>query len=240
MALTANGTRLLKLGNAQRDPYVWGSEDCSELFWDIFGKEGFGVSEVVKMGRTTANDYCHMGVSIPHTDMHVGAFWGLLNPDGKTYHHIGIILGPDANGVWWTLEARGAAYGLPKRYRMDDPVNGAIARGAKFFKFPHTDLGPFVAAMPYTWVSFRTAHTGNAGLLLERAEAMGEKVLPQPIVVPMAANRKDGTVAALVHASPHAAEALKALAPKWGIVVKLTPTDKPNTDANMAAVLATE
>lgn len=144
--LTSNGKLLQRRLDAQvGDPYEFGPEDCSELFFDVMGPEGFGVVS----SRVTADDYYHMGVRIAKPEL-VGDYFIELTSGTDHAHHIGMFYGPDAAGVLWTVEARGKDYGTPK-YRLDDPHNGAPARGGIWMRLPKANLGPIEGSDPMAW-----------------------------------------------------------------------------------------
>lgn len=142
MALTPNGAKLQKLLTAQvGKPYAWAKEDCSELFYDVMGPEGFGLVR----SRVTADSYYRMGVRISKPS-EVGDYFVELDANGHA-HHIGMFFGPDAHGALWTVEARGKDYGTPK-YRLNDAHNGVTARHGIWMRLKTAHLGGFMAAAP--------------------------------------------------------------------------------------------
>jgi hypothetical protein len=140
--LTATGKRLAlaQLG----DPYIFGPEDCSEFVFDVYGPEGLNV---LSGARDTADGYYHGHglVKVSSKALRPLDLWVLLDAGTDHAHHIGINLGDGT-----TIEARGHAYGTV-RYALNDPVNGAIARGAVFLRVPGSEFGQ-APAVPLTFV----------------------------------------------------------------------------------------
>ena len=115
------------------EPYIWGEKgpdahDCSGLYW-----EGMHEAEVLwrshPFPRLTADDYYRMGTTISRPE-YVGADAGyIVNNSGHAVHIIPYV------GLGYTIEARGRKWGVVK-YALDDPINGAYRRKAKWRRLP--------------------------------------------------------------------------------------------------------
>lgn len=115
------------------EPYLWGDEgpdshDCSGLYW-----EGMHEADVYLRGhpfpRLTADNYYHLGVPVAKPE-YVGADAGfIVNASGTAVHIIPYV------GLGYTIEARGRKWGVVK-YALDDPINGAYRRKAKWRRLP--------------------------------------------------------------------------------------------------------
>jgi hypothetical protein len=115
------------------EPYVWGDEgpgthDCSGLYWEGMHQAGV-LWRSHPFPRMTANDYYHMGTTIARPE-YVGADAGyIVTKSGKAVHIIPYV------GLGYTIEARGRKWGVVK-YALDDPINGAYRRKAKWRRLP--------------------------------------------------------------------------------------------------------
>ena len=189
--LTANGAKIQALEQRHvGDPYVWGddgphAEDCSGLFYEVMGPLGMNVQAIVHAGRLTANDYYHLGTRISAPSQ-VGDYFVELVPGTDHAHHIGLFYGTDANGVPWTVEARGVAYGVVM-YRLDDPDNGITARHGIWMRLPGVNLGPFWEVVNVTDTSWylgliaggnNSSETAFAALAKSKQDA--SRIIPAP------------------------------------------------------------
>lgn len=115
------------------EPYIWGEEgpdahDCSGLYWEGMHAAGVFI-EGHQFPRWTANDYYHLGRPITKPE-HVGTDAGfIVTKSGKAVHIIPYV------GLGYTIEARGRHWGVVK-YALDDPINGAYRRKAKWRRLP--------------------------------------------------------------------------------------------------------
>lgn len=126
------------------EPYVLGDEgpdthDCSGLHY-----EGMRAAGVLWKGRPwpreTANDYKNKARPLPVTEpLKVGDPCFFLGTSGHAYH-VASFVGYDETAVGWTIEARGRKWGVVK-YRLNDPANGVLKRGGRFYRYPGVDLG---------------------------------------------------------------------------------------------------
>jgi hypothetical protein len=116
------------------DPY---DTDCSGLVYGCYRKTGVLWKTGSVWPRLTAQGYKYNAVacSPPYRVGDVVCFW---DTSGHAYHivlYIGII-----DGYEYTMEARGKAWGVVK-YKINDPVNGVIARHGHFMRFNWVNLG---------------------------------------------------------------------------------------------------
>lgn len=118
------------------DPY---DTDCSGVVFGVFRKIGVLWSNGAVWPRLTANGYYHSAVPVNVTSLKVGDITCYVDSNNHCYH-IGVVIGIQSDGKIHTVEARGHDYGVVN-YALDDPVNGAIHRGAKFLRFPWVNLG---------------------------------------------------------------------------------------------------
>jgi len=128
--------------------YEWGEEfqydgnstpdndgDCSGLVYatyrsmypDVKWKNG------TVWPRLTAQGYRYNAV-VATAPYKVGDVPCWTNSEGRTYH-IGLFIGNNE-----TIEARGERWGVV-HYKLDDPVNGVLARRAKIYRFSWVNLG---------------------------------------------------------------------------------------------------
>jgi hypothetical protein len=119
------------------EPYVWGEEgpnghDCSGLY-----REAMRAAKVKWPGGpsdVTADGIYHMGKPISAPQF-VGIDCGFtISKTGRAVHII-----PYA-GLGYTIEARGRKWGVV-RYRLTDPINGALKRKTVWRRLPGIDMG---------------------------------------------------------------------------------------------------
>jgi hypothetical protein len=118
------------------DPY---DTDCSGLVFGVFRKCGVLWKTGAAWPRLTAQGYHYNSVSVAAKDIKVGDIFVMTDANNHAYH-TGIVIGKQADGKVYTVEARGRNWGVVK-YAIDDPVNGVIKRGGKFKRFPWMLLG---------------------------------------------------------------------------------------------------
>lgn len=126
-------------------PYVLGNEpwfnmggepsshptatDCSGLVFGVFRKAGVPWRNGNPWPRCTADDYAKVCARIKRHDVRCGDVALFAGKSGHVYH-IALCIDHDH-----TVEARGRRWGVVS-YKIDDPVNGVLKRGAYFARFP--------------------------------------------------------------------------------------------------------
>ena len=130
-------------GSSTTDPY---DTDCSGVVFGIYRKLGVVWSNGANWPRLTANGYYHASVPITWNECKAGDVVCYVDSSNHCYH-IGVVIGKQSDGKIYTVEARGRSWGVVK-YAIDDPVNGAIKRGAKFRRFAWVNLGVITPPIP--------------------------------------------------------------------------------------------
>jgi|SRR5665647_588150 len=134
--MTKAQTLVAYLESKKGCPYVWGAQgeykfDCSGLHYA--GHHDAQTFIGIKP-RTTADGYKHLSVPITWAQVQIGDPILFLGKSGTAYHIATYA------GAGYAIEARGRAWGVIK-YKLDDPVNGAMKRGGKPYHYPGLDLG---------------------------------------------------------------------------------------------------
>lgn len=110
------------------------ASDCSGLVYAVFRRAGVPWRDGGPWPRLTADEYAKATMTIPRARVRCGDVALFAGASGRVFH---IALAIDHNR---TVEARGRRWGVVA-YPIDDPINGVVARGARFGRFPWLTLG---------------------------------------------------------------------------------------------------
>lgn len=117
--------------------------DCSGYLFVTYRDTGVRWKNGGLWPRLTANGFKYHAVPVSGTAYKVGDPFFRFGTNGLAVH-TGFICHRDADGHWWSSEARGERWGVVT-YRVDDPVNGILKRGCKVYRFPWVDMGEIPA-----------------------------------------------------------------------------------------------
>lgn len=109
------------------------ASDCSGLVYAVMRRAGIPWRSGGTWPRLTADGYAQHCVRIPRSEVRCGDVALFAGKSGHVYH-IALVIDRD-----WTVEARGRAWGVVT-YKIDDPINGVVRRGAYFGRFPWVEF----------------------------------------------------------------------------------------------------